>query len=179
VNLQKIQLTGVDTFERMATPRFRPRIAFVRDESSGAGTSPKDPERLLIVEDDYLVSTQIEAALNEAGYEVVGMANTADEALALAAQYRPALVVMDIRLSGKRDGIDAALELAQTHNIRCVFATAHNTADAHSRAKPAAPLAWLAKPYTMPALVRAVREALHNLRTADDVDRITPRPRTS
>lgn len=99
----------------------------------------------------------------QAGLEIAGIANSAEESLELAAAERPALVVMDIRLNGKRDGVDAALELFATHGIRCVFATAHQTADAHARAEPAQPLAWVPKPYTMRTLVEVVRQAVREL----------------
>jgi DNA-binding NarL/FixJ family response regulator len=70
---------------------------------------------------------------------------------------------MDVRLDGPRDGIDAALELFRVHGIRCIFATAHHDLHARRRAKPAAPLGWLPKPYTMPSLVELVRQALRQL----------------
>src|SRR5712671_78232 len=75
-------------------------------------TRPHDtPARILIVEDDYFVATALEQDLTDAGFEVVGIAVTAEEALDLGNLHRPALAVMDIRLAGARDGIDAALEL--------------------------------------------------------------------
>jgi CheY-like chemotaxis protein len=70
---------------------------------------------------------------------------------------------MDIRLSGKRDGIDAAIELFSLHGIRCVFATAHHTAETRQRAEPANPLAWVAKPYSMASLIAVVRKAINDL----------------
>jgi DNA-binding NarL/FixJ family response regulator len=121
------------------------------------------PARILIVEDDYLVAMQMEAALTEAGFEIPGIASSAEEALELAAVRRPAMVVMDVRLGGRRDGIDAALELFGRHGIRCIFATAHYDAKVRARAQPAAPLAWVPKPYAMPALVGAVQRALREL----------------
>jgi two-component system, response regulator PdtaR len=124
---------------------------------------PALPARILIVEDDYLVAMQMEAALTDAGFEIAGVASSAEEALELAAARGPALVVMDVRLGGRRDGIDAALELFGSHAIRCVFATAHYDAKVRARAQPAAPLAWLPKPYAMPALVGAVRRAFREL----------------
>jgi DNA-binding NarL/FixJ family response regulator len=139
------------------------RALRARDDSSGVEQAPAEPARIAVVEDDYLVASQMEAALTDAGFDVCGIASSADEAIALARRERPALVVMDIRLSGARDGIDAALELFAAQGIRCVFATAHHHADARARAQPARPLGWLAKPYTMVSLVRAVRDALREL----------------
>ncbi len=86
------------------------------------------PPRVLVVEDDFLIAMQTEIALTAAGFEVVGPAATAEEAVALAGEAQPALAVMDIRLASTRDGIDAARQLYQDFAIRCIFATAHQAA---------------------------------------------------
>lgn len=140
-----------------------PGAVSARDDSSGTEKGAPEPARIVIVEDDFLVASEIEGTLTDAGFQVCGIASSADEAVALARTERPALMVMDIRLNGTRDGIDAALELFSAHGIRCVFATAHHHADTRARAQAAKPLAWLAKPYTMPSLVMTVRAALRDL----------------
>jgi DNA-binding NarL/FixJ family response regulator len=122
------------------------------------------PPRVLIVEDDFLIAMQTEIALAAAGFEVVGPATTAEEAVALAGKVQPALAVMDIRLASSRDGIDAARQLYQDFAIRCIFATAHDDAHTRGRAEPYAPLGWLPKPYTMASLVAVVTEAVAGLR---------------
>jgi DNA-binding NarL/FixJ family response regulator len=121
------------------------------------------PMRILVVEDDFLIAMQTEAALNDAGFEVVGTARTAEEAVMLAREKRPSLAVMDIRLAGERDGIDAARQLLSEFDIRCIFATAHDDAKTRERAKPFAPLGWLPKPYTASSLVALVAEAVSSL----------------
>lgn len=120
--------------------------------------------RVLIVEDDFLIAMQTEFALTSAGFEVVGPATTAEEAVALAGETQPTLAVMDIRLASARDGIDAARQLYEDFAIRCIFATAHDDAHTRRRAEPYAPLGWLPKPYTMASLVAVVAEALALLR---------------
>src|SRR5687767_7783178 len=77
-----------------------------------ARPSPASSPSILLVEDDFLVSMEMETGLEEAGYEVAGIAATAEDAVALAAERRPALVVMDIRLAGDRDGVD---EIGRAH----------------------------------------------------------------
>lgn len=106
---------------------------------------------------------QAEDALTDAGFNLVGIAASADQAVSMAQDHRPILAIMDIRLAGKRDGIDAALELFQNHKIRCIFASAHADQEVMTRAQPARPLAWLQKPYTMPSLIAAVLAALNEL----------------
>jgi two-component system, response regulator PdtaR len=134
----------------------RPLLA--RDDTSTTGKDSRNSFRVLIVEDDYLVASDIEAALTAAGLEVVGVAASAEEAIALAASHAPSLAVMDIRLAGERDGIDAALELFRAHGLRCIFATAHADDDARHRAAPAKPLAWLQKPYSVASLLALINQ---------------------
>jgi two-component system, response regulator PdtaR len=122
------------------------------------------PPRVLVVEDDFLIAMQTEVALTAAGFEVVGPAMTAEEAVALAGEAQPTLAVMDIRLASTRDGIDAARQLYQDFAIRCIFATAHDDAHTRGRAEPYAPLGWLPKPYTMASLVAVVADAVAELR---------------
>ena len=116
--------------------------------------------RILLVEDDYLVGMEVEAGLRDAGCEVIGVAATAEEAVRLAEKERPRLVVMDIRLAGDRDGVDAALEIHRRLGIRSLFASAHGDPEVRARAEAARPLGWIGKPYRIPALVAAVRDAL-------------------
>jgi DNA-binding response OmpR family regulator len=142
---------------------FRPHTTFSRDDASGFHDEPGERARILLVEDDYLIASQVEVALTEAGFEIAGVATSAEEAVALGASERPILAVMDIRLDGRRDGIDAAVELFRTHGIRSVLATAHSDKTARRRAEGAAPLAWLPKPYSMASLVEVVRRALREL----------------
>src|ERR1700694_6271849 len=81
--------------------------------SPNAGSRAQDPSRgrILIVEDDYLVALQFENALTEAGYDVVDIASTAEEAVQLVPDHQPELVLMDVRLAGPRGGIQAAAEV--------------------------------------------------------------------
>ena len=149
----------------------RPRSAAPPDQPSG---EPREKQRaetagqadagsgILIVEDDFLIAMQAEIALVDAGFEVVGVAAAADEALALARERRPAIAVMDIRVAGPRDGIDAAGDLFRALGVRSVFATAHDDQLTRARAEPFAPLGWLTKPYTMASLINVIRAALSN-----------------
>ncbi len=133
-------------------------------EHEGDAVAPDQTARILIVEDDYFVGLQNEDMLTKAGFSVVGVATTADYALTLAARETPNLVLMDIRLAHSGDGIDAAIKLLQKHRIRSVFVTAHADPDTRSRAAAAHPLGWLVKPFTVGALIKAVREALSTKR---------------
>jgi len=116
--------------------------------------------RILLVEDDFLVALDLEHRLADAGFDVVGIAASAEEAVRLASTERPALAIMDIRLSGSRDGVDAAIELYQTLQIPSIFATAHADDSTKRRAEPAHPRGWVQKPYAAGPLIELIRSAL-------------------
>jgi two-component system, response regulator PdtaR len=121
------------------------------------------PRRILIVEDDYLVALQFENALTEAGYDVVDIASTAAEAVQMVPDHQPELVLMDIRLAGPRDGIDAAAEIFDRFGVRSIFVSAFTDPATQARAQPARPLAWLSKPVSDHKLVAAVDTALRQI----------------
>jgi DNA-binding NarL/FixJ family response regulator len=141
-----------------------PLQRFARDDDQSAEVSAEPETPILVVEDDFLVAMQIEATLTEAGFALLGTAASGEEAIDMAASVRPTLVLMDIRLAGKMDGVDAALALFRKHGIRCIFATAHYDPEVRRRAAPAEPLGWLQKPYTMPGMLAAVRQGLADLK---------------
>jgi len=145
---------------RFALPENRDDGEFAPGKETQAGDALEKAAGVLIVEDDFLIGMQTESALADAGIHVVGIASTAEEAVVLARQYKPVLAVMDIRLAGQRDGVDAAGELFRELGVRCIFATAHDDQRTRSRAEPFAPLGWLAKPYTMASLIALVRQAI-------------------
>lgn len=122
--------------------------------------TPDPAPRILVVEDDYFVALDLAGGLRDAGMQVLGPVPTAEEALALAKSERPVLALMDIRLAGAKDGIEVALELYRDLGIRCIFASAHVEPPYRQRAAAAAPLGWVQKPYTIPAIVSAVKKAL-------------------
>lgn len=116
--------------------------------------------RILIVEDDALIAMDAEHALREAGYDVVGIASRCADALGMVAAGLPDLIVMDIRLAGERDGVEAALIIRRAHDIPSLFATAQTEPELAQRAEPVEPAGWLRKPYEGHQLVNAVDAAL-------------------
>ena len=130
----------------------------------GAGISPS-PGRVLIVEDDFFIALEAEHALSFAGFTVVGTVATAEEAARMAEAERPDIVLMDIRLVGLRDGIDAAAEILSRFGIPSLFATAHSDPATRARGdSAAAPLGWLIKPYQRNELATAVTAAIAKVR---------------
>ena len=155
-----VQPSGPLRAGRLALPSHQLRDSRPKPQRTDAIDRDRAPTRILVVEDDFLIAMQTETALIDAGFDVVGTAASAEEAISLARERCPSLVVMDIRLAGERDGIDAAGQLFRELNIRCIFATAHDDAKTRERAKPFAPFGWLPKPYTARSLVTLVTEAV-------------------
>ena len=104
--------------------------------------------RVLVVDDERLVAREIAEDLEELGYEVAATASTADEALTLARERRPDLVLLDVRIRGPRDGIDAATVLRDRFGIPVVYLTACSDDETLTRAKSTDPYAFLVKPVT-------------------------------
>lgn len=119
--------------------------------------------RILVVEDNWFAAMDMQAALQDAGYDVLEIATSATEAIDAAGDGKPNLILMDVRLVGHRDGVDAALEIRQRFDIQCLFVTAYVDPALRSRAEAARPLGWLTKPIAGENLVAAVREALGRL----------------
>lgn len=110
------------------------------------------PLRVLVVEDEFFISLDTETLLQGMGHIVVAIAVSADEAVRVAEAERPDVVLMDIRLIGARDGIDAAAEILQRFDIRSIFVTANSDPGTRHRAQGVRPIAFLEKPLTEPRL---------------------------
>lgn len=140
-----------------------------RDAQTGAQAHSRSV-RILIVEDEWLVSTEMESTLEDAGYEVLGVAISASEALLMADRFQPDLVLMDIRLSGARDGVETALELYREFGLRCLFVSAHSDAGTRERGAAAHPVGWLMKPFSGGQLLSAVATAVRDMDSEGSID---------
>jgi PAS domain S-box-containing protein len=118
------------------------------------------PRRILIVEDETIVAMDLAATLRRLGFEVVGMVGSGEAAVETADSLRPDLILMDIRLKGVMDGVEAATIIQRRDKIPIVFLTAHADLDTVERTKAAAPYGYLVKPFEEKALHRAVEVAL-------------------
>lgn len=107
-----------------------------------------DKKKVLIVEDDLIIQRLIQICLNNLGYEVCGTAGTGEEAVASAQKIKPDFVLMDINLSGRIDGIDAAREIKAHSDARIIFLTAFSDEKIIERAKEIQPAGFILKPFT-------------------------------
>jgi CheY-like chemotaxis protein len=112
----------------------------------------KNNLKILIVEDEFFIALEVEEQVTSLGHTVVGTAATADEAVRMAGERRPDVVLMDIRLAGATDGITAALAIRSQYGIESVFVTANTDPHTLIRAKGIKPLGVLEKPVTLERL---------------------------
>jgi DNA-binding NarL/FixJ family response regulator len=117
--------------------------------------------RILIVEDEGIVSLHIKQALKNLGYEAAGLVNSGDDAIIKATEIRPDLVLMDIVLKGAVDGIDAAEKIRAIVNIPVVYLTAHADESTLRRAKTTGPFGYIVKPFRERDLHIAIELALY------------------
>lgn len=117
-----------------------------------------DPLRIVVVEDEALIRMDVVATLEEAGFEIIGQGSDGEEAVALATDLEPELVVMDIKMP-KLDGISAAEKIAEL-KIPVVLLTAFSQADLVSRAAEAGAMAYVTKPFKPADLLPAIQIAL-------------------
>jgi CheY-like chemotaxis protein len=115
---------------------------------------------VLIVDDEFLIATLWSILVQNMGLEVCGIAATADEAVALAKEHRPAVVLMDVRLRGVRDGVDAALEIHESLGSKMIFVTGSSEPRTRARIELDHPTATLFKPVSDRQLRGAIEDAL-------------------
>jgi two-component system, response regulator PdtaR len=122
-----------------------------------------NPLRILIVEDEVLVSMFLSDVLMDLGHTVVGTADSMDSALSLAAEHPSDLALVDVGLSGKGDGIEAARALHERHGVRTLLMSGASEAALTARAETVQSLGILMKPYTEADVQRALTAAASQL----------------
>jgi PAS domain S-box-containing protein len=120
--------------------------------------------RILIVEDEAILAEDLADLLSGAGYEVVGIVSTGEDAVAAAHEFKPDLVLMDIKLRGALDGIGAAERMANLRDTAVVYLTAHDEPDVFTRARMTEPAGYLAKPVSPHELLRSAEMAIYRHR---------------
>ncbi len=118
----------------------------------------QEPLRVVVAEDEALIRMDVVATLQEAGYEVVGEAGDGEEAVRLAIELVPDLMIMDIKMP-KLDGISAAEKISEL-KIPVVLVTAFSQADLVKRAADAGAMAYVTKPFKPSDLLPAIQIAL-------------------
>jgi len=118
-------------------------------------------KRILIVEDESIIALELKTYLADLGYNVVDLAASGEQAIEAAGRYRPDLVLMDIILRGKMDGIEAAGQIRSRYGLPVIFLTAHTDDQTLQRAKVTDPFGYLIKPFQMRDLNIAIEMGLY------------------
>lgn len=119
------------------------------------------PPRILVVEDECLVAGDIQETLEFMGYIVTGIATSGEQALSMAGETKPDLVLMDIKLEGKMDGTQAAELIYDLYKIPIIFLTAYSNSFILDQAKKSSPFGYIVKPFDEKELHPMITMALH------------------
>jgi len=134
------------------------------EASTRCSETPRRALRILVVEDETLMAMALSDQLDAFGHDVVGVAGAAERAFQLAVERAPDVVLMDIKLSGGPDGIEAAIRIRAVRPVPVIFLTGETKRPILDRARAIKPLGLLHKPYTakelttLLAMVPAVAE---------------------
>jgi DNA-binding response OmpR family regulator len=114
----------------------------------------------LIVEDETLIAEELAERLKGLGFSILAMVDSAEEAVKVAVREWPDLVLMDIRLKGDKDGIQAAAEIRSKVNVAIIYMTAYSDKVTLDRAKPTEPYGYVLKPFHERELQVAIELAM-------------------
>ncbi|ABS56921.1 response regulator receiver protein [Methanoregula boonei 6A8] len=131
--------------------------------------SPANPaeKRILIVEDEGLVAMTLEETLRRIGYLVVGIALSGEEAITLTGEQHPDVILMDIRLQGGMDGIEAAQKIKGQFGTPIIFLTAYSDDETIRRVVMTESSGYLVKPINTRELFAGIESALYKKRRFD------------
>jgi CheY-like chemotaxis protein len=122
--------------------------------------------RALIIEDETLIAEDLEERLSSLGFSVIASVDSAEEGVTIAIQERPELILMDIRLTGEKDGVQAAEEIRQQIDVPIVYLTAYSDKVTVERAKRTDHDGFILKPFQHRELQTTIEVAMqrHDLR---------------
>jgi CheY-like chemotaxis protein len=125
--------------------------------------------RALIVEDEILIAEELRERLSRLGFSVIAAVDSAEEGIAIATRESPDLVLMDIRLRGEKDGVQAAQEIRQQVDVPIVYLTAYSDRLTVDRAKATEHDAYILKPFHRSELQTTIEVAMqrHALRAKE------------
>jgi DNA-binding response OmpR family regulator len=126
---------------------------------------PKEKPRILVVEDEVVVALDIQTRLIRMGYQVIGRCATGEEAVPLALELKPDLLLMDIMLAGRLNGIAAAHQIRSKLDVPVIFLTAYSDDATLRLSKLAEPFGYIVKPFDERTLRTTIEITLERHRT--------------
>lgn len=116
-------------------------------------------KRILIVEDELIIALMIERMVQNLGHTVIEKVTTGNAAIEAAKIHNPDIILMDIRLQGEMDGIEAMSEIRRTSNVPVIYITGNSDENYRKRIEESKPLDFLTKPITQGDLSRSFSRA--------------------
>lgn len=120
------------------------------------------PIKILLVEDEFLIAMALESEIVEVGYEVISSVTSGEKAVDVARVLSPDVILMDIRLAGKIDGVEAAGQILSFSPIPIIFMSGYSNPETMDRAKALNPLDYLIKPVFIQNLKSIIDSHINN-----------------
>jgi len=133
-------------------------------QSTGSPDQGSRKNKILIVEDENIVADDISMHLEQMGHAIVSSVSTGEDAIVQAGQHQPDLALIDIKLAGKIDGIEAARQINSNFDIPVIFLTAYADEATLKRAKKADPFGYILKPFGIAELHSSIIMAISKRR---------------
>ena len=131
------------------------------------------PVKILVVEDEMVIAANIALQLTNLGYEVTGIIPRGEDALLHLKENQPDIVLLDINLKGKLDGIEMAKQIQKERSIPIIYLTANADEDHFNRAKATNPYAFISKPYKKLDLQRAIELTINRIQKEKSIENST------
>ena len=117
----------------------------------------ESPKKILIVEDDMIISLVVENMIKKLGHTLVGKSASGEEAIDLALEHKPDIILMDIRLKGNIDGIEAVTQIKEKIETAVIYLTGNSDKVNYDRAKATDCVDLISKPFTIGELTRSLK----------------------
>lgn len=134
----------------------------------------ESPFKILILEDQLIIAEDTADMLQEAGYEVVGIAVSYEEATALIRQQKPDLAILDINVLGEKTGVDVGQYINAYNPIPFIYLTSHSDKETLTGVISTKPSAFLMKPFLRKNLLASIEIALQNFSLPQQTEQSTP-----
>ena len=117
-------------------------------------------KKVLIVEDEFMLQMMIEKMIEKMGYQIVAKAKSGNAAIEAVYKHNPDLVLMDVKLIGKYDGIQTIERIRSFSNVPVLYLTGNTEKDVFKRAEATQPMSFIIKPFEYTSLREAMEEMM-------------------
>lgn len=115
-------------------------------------------KKILIVEDQKIIALDLKRVLAKKGYLISGICESGEDAIKVTAYEKPDLILMDILLKGKLNGIETAETISEKYDVPVIYLTALTDVDTYLKAIKTEPKKYLMKPLEIDSLEKAIKE---------------------